>query len=110
MIARPQRTVGIRIPAGRLPGSRRAERFCEGLTMLSTGHKVTLPRIDDCLAKTHRYEFEVRQALEPKAVGHNGRKQRVAIVRQRRKRRVRNRSESMAKIAKLTAATDLQLA
>jgi len=55
--------------------------------MLSSGQKVTLLRIDDALAMTHRYELEVRAALAPQAVGYQGRDERVAIVRQRRKRR-----------------------
>jgi hypothetical protein len=36
---------------------------------------------------THRYEFEVRSVLEPQAVGYEGREQRVAVVRQRGKRK-----------------------
>jgi hypothetical protein len=36
---------------------------------------------------THRYEFEVRSVLEPQAVGYEGRKQRIAVVRQRGKRK-----------------------
>jgi hypothetical protein len=54
---------------------------------LSTGQRVTLLKIDDALAMTHRYELEVRAALEPQAVGYQGRHQRVAVVRQRGKRR-----------------------
>jgi hypothetical protein len=54
---------------------------------LSVGQRVTLLKIDDCLAMTHRYEFEVREALEPQAVGYQGSKQRVAVVRQRGKRK-----------------------
>jgi hypothetical protein len=54
---------------------------------LSTGQRVTLLKIDDALAMTHRYELEVRAALEPQAVGYQGRQQRVAVVRQRGKRR-----------------------
>jgi hypothetical protein len=46
---------------------------------------VTLLKIDECLAMTHRYELEVRRVLEPEAVGYAGRKQRVAVVRQRGK-------------------------
>ena len=36
---------------------------------LSDGQRVTLLKIDDCLAMTHRYELEVRQLLDPLAVG-----------------------------------------
>jgi hypothetical protein len=54
---------------------------------LSGGQRVTLLKVDDCLAMTHRYEFEVRQVLEPQAVGYEGSKQRVAVVRQRGKRK-----------------------
>jgi hypothetical protein len=54
---------------------------------LSVGQRVTLLKIDDCLAMTHRYELEVRAVLEPQAVGYEGRKQRVAVVRQRGKRK-----------------------
>ena len=54
---------------------------------LSLGQRLTLLRIDDALALTHRYEFEVRSVEEPHAVGYEGRKQRVAVVRQRGKRK-----------------------
>jgi hypothetical protein len=36
---------------------------------------------------THRYELKVRQVLAPEAVGYEGRRRRVAVVRQRGKRR-----------------------
>jgi hypothetical protein len=36
---------------------------------------------------SHRFEFEVRSVLDPQAVGYQGRKQRVAVVRQRGKRK-----------------------
>ena len=39
------------------------------------------------MAMTHRYELDVRSVLEPQAVGYEGRKQRVAVVRQRGKRK-----------------------
>jgi hypothetical protein len=54
---------------------------------LSVGQRVTLLKIDDCMAMTHRYELEVRQVLTPVAVGYEGRRQRVAVVRQRGKRK-----------------------
>jgi hypothetical protein len=54
---------------------------------LSAGQRLTLLKIDDALAMTHRYELEVRAALEPLAVGYQGRYQRIAVVRQRGKRR-----------------------
>jgi hypothetical protein len=39
------------------------------------------------MAMTHRNELEVRTVLEPQAVGYQGRRQRLAIVRQRGKRK-----------------------
>jgi hypothetical protein len=54
---------------------------------LSTGQRVTLLRIDDALAMTHRYELEVRELVEPKRVGYQGQKTRLAVVRQRGKRK-----------------------
>jgi hypothetical protein len=54
---------------------------------ISLGQRVTLLKIDDCMAMTHRYEFEVRSVQEPKAVGYEGRKLRVAVVRQKGKRK-----------------------
>jgi hypothetical protein len=54
---------------------------------LSIGHRVTFLKIDDALAMTHRYELEVRALEEPHPVGYMGRNQRVAIVRQRGKRK-----------------------
>src|SRR5260370_1780993 len=54
---------------------------------LSAGQRLTLIKIDDCLAMTQRYELEVRSVLEPQAVGYEGRRQRVAVVRQRAKRK-----------------------
>jgi hypothetical protein len=36
---------------------------------------------------THRCELEVREVLTPEAVGYEGRRQRVAVVRQRGKRK-----------------------
>lgn len=54
---------------------------------LSVGQKITLFKIDECLAMSHRYELEVRSVLEPVGVGYQQRKQRVATVRQRKKRK-----------------------
>ncbi len=54
---------------------------------LSVGQRVTLLRIDDCLAMTHRYELEVRSLYGPERVGYQGRKERLAVVRQRGKRK-----------------------
>jgi hypothetical protein len=71
-----------------MSGALRAGRFHEGKTMpLSVGQRLTLLKIDDALAMTHRYELDVRSVLDPQAVGYEGRKQRVAIVRQRGKRK-----------------------
>jgi len=55
--------------------------------MLSIGQRVTLLKIDENLAMTHRYEMEVRQALDPTRVGYEGRKTRLAVIRQRGKRK-----------------------
>jgi hypothetical protein len=54
---------------------------------MTPGQRVTLLKIDDMLAMTHRYELEVRQTVEPKPVGYEGRYKRVAVVRQRGKRK-----------------------
>ena len=54
---------------------------------LSTGQRVTLLKIDECLAMTHRYEMTVRSVLDGERVGYEGRKQRMATVRQRGKRK-----------------------
>jgi hypothetical protein len=54
---------------------------------LSAGQRVTLLRIDDCLAMTHRYELEVRATLDPQPTGYQGMKTRLAVVRQRGKRK-----------------------
>jgi hypothetical protein len=58
---------------------------------LSVGQRVTLFKIDSMLAMTHRYELEVRSVVEPPQVvrdGYHG-EQRVAVVRQRGKRKDR---------------------
>lgn len=55
--------------------------------MLSVGQRITLLKIDDMLAMTHRYEMEVRQTLEPQKVGYEGRKMRMAVIRQKGKRK-----------------------
>ena len=54
---------------------------------LSVGQRVTLLKIDECLAMTHRYEMEVRQTLDAQPVGYEGRKTRLAVIRQRGKRK-----------------------
>jgi len=55
---------------------------------LSTGQRVTLLKIDDVMAMSHRYELEIRQVIDPPAaVGYEGRNTRVATVRQRGKRK-----------------------
>ena len=54
---------------------------------LSIGQRVTLLKIDDMLAMTHRYEMEIRQVLDPAKVGYEGRKTRLAVIRQRGKRK-----------------------
>jgi hypothetical protein len=59
---------------------------------LSVGQRITLVRIDDVLAWTHRYQLEVRKLINPgsidaQAVGWNGGKKRVAVVRQKGKRK-----------------------
>jgi hypothetical protein len=54
---------------------------------LRIGQQVTLLRIDDMMAMSHRYELEIRSVLDPEPVGYEGRKLRVATVRQRGKRK-----------------------
>jgi hypothetical protein len=54
---------------------------------LKAGQRVTLLKIDECLAMTHRYELDVRRVLEPQSVGYADRYQRVAVVRQRGRRK-----------------------
>jgi hypothetical protein len=54
---------------------------------LSVGQRVTLLKIDETLAMSHRYEMEVREVLTPERVGYQGRKTRLAVVRQRGKRK-----------------------
>ena len=54
---------------------------------LTVGLRVTLLRIDDCMALTHRFELEVRSTVDPQAVGYQGTKTRLAVVRQRGKRK-----------------------
>ena len=54
---------------------------------LTTGQRITLLKIDDCMAMTHRYELEVRQITEQATVGYEGRKTRLAVVRQKGKRK-----------------------
>jgi hypothetical protein len=48
---------------------------------------VTLLRIDQGLAMSHRFELEVRRVQDPERVGYEGRCQRVAVVRQRGRRK-----------------------
>ena len=57
------------------------------MNALKAGQRVTLLKIDDMLAWSHRYELELRSVLDPEPVGYQGRKQRVATVRQRGKRK-----------------------
>src|SRR5262245_47580721 len=54
---------------------------------LTIGQRVTLLTICDGLAMTRRYELEVRAVQAPERVGYEGRKRRLAIVRQRGKRK-----------------------
>jgi hypothetical protein len=54
---------------------------------LAIGQRVTLLKIDEALAMTHRYELEVRQVLDPVRVGYQGRETRLAVIRQRGKRK-----------------------
>jgi hypothetical protein len=61
--------------------------FWEIKTMLSIGQRVTLLKIDEMLAMTHRYEMEVRQMLDAQPVGYEGRKTRLAVIRERGKRK-----------------------
>jgi hypothetical protein len=54
---------------------------------LASGQRVTLLKIDDCLAMTHRYELEICQVLAGDPVGYEGRQKRIATVRQKGKRK-----------------------
>ena len=54
---------------------------------LTNGQRVTLLKIDDALAMTHRYELEVRRVLTPEKVGYQSRLTRLGVVRQRGKRK-----------------------
>ena len=54
---------------------------------LTVGQRLTLLKIDDAMAMTHRYELDVKSVLEPHPVGYQGRNQRIAVVRQRGKRK-----------------------
>ncbi|MFL5328951.1 MAG: hypothetical protein ACJ8C4_08535 [Gemmataceae bacterium] len=54
---------------------------------LSIGQRVTLLNIDEAFAMSHRYELEVRSVLDGEAVGYQGRKRRMATIRQRGKRK-----------------------
>lgn len=54
---------------------------------LSLRQRVTLLRIDDLLAMTHRYELEVRGLPETEGTDQQGRR-RIAVARQRGKRKL----------------------
>jgi len=54
---------------------------------LSVKQRVTLFRIDDMMAMTHRYELEVRQIISPSEFVGYHKKERVAAVRQKGKRK-----------------------
>jgi hypothetical protein len=54
---------------------------------LSTRQRGTQLRIDEALALTHRYELEVRELVKPERVGNQIQKTRLAVVRQRGKRK-----------------------
>ena len=51
------------------------------------GQRVTLLKVDDMMAMTHRYEFTVSEVLPPAKVGYEGRNLRVGMVKQRGKRK-----------------------
>jgi hypothetical protein len=54
---------------------------------LSPGQRVTLLKIDDMMAMSHRYELEIRAVLEPTATKDYHPRTRLATVRQRGKRK-----------------------
>lgn len=54
---------------------------------LSVNQRVTLLSIDDMMAMTHRYQLEVRRVLEPERVGYGKQQLRVAVIRQKGKRK-----------------------
>jgi hypothetical protein len=79
---------GLAIPPADCPAHFEPGALRRGRIMaLTAGQKVTLLKIDDALAMSHRYELEIRQTLDPQPVGYEGSKTRLAIVRQRRKRK-----------------------
>lgn len=57
------------------------------MSALKIGQRVTLLKIDELMAMSHRYELEIRSVLDAEPVGYEGRKQRVATIRQRGKRK-----------------------
>jgi hypothetical protein len=54
--------------------------------VLAKGQRVTLFKMDNMMALTHRYELEVREPIDPKIVGYDHRC-RVGVVRQKGKRK-----------------------
>jgi hypothetical protein len=54
---------------------------------ITVGQRITLLTISDSMALTQRHELEVRSVEAGQRVGYEGRKQRVAVVRQRGKRK-----------------------
>src|SRR5262249_40904931 len=84
----PPRHHGRRPGAGAANGPRKDRPMNQTTdTTLTPGQRITLLRIDDIMALTHRYELEVRQALAPQAVGYEGCQRRVAAVREKGKRK-----------------------
>src|SRR5712671_1222912 len=59
------------------------------MNVLKIGQRVTLLKIDELMAMSHRYELEIRSVLDAEPVGYEGCKQRVATIRQRGKRKER---------------------
>jgi len=54
---------------------------------LSVGQHVTHLKIDSFMAMTHRYELEVLEVLEPAQLGYQKENTRLAVIRQRGKRK-----------------------
>src|SRR5262245_53715456 len=54
---------------------------------LQTGQQVTLLRVDEMLAMKSRFALSVREVLELESFGDEGRKRRVAVVRQKGRRK-----------------------
>ena len=53
------------------------------MSTLTIGQQVTLLKIDDCMALTHRYELKISRPLDAAPATYPGKGQRLAVVHQR---------------------------